>query len=132
MHEWLRSAPEAVREFREHQGDSEFTTDRKCVNITKGWREMKVGMFSKRDCSEPGSVDEWASRVLPRPRVRIAFAAIECSDRFGSRWKAWRKQLGLVDMSAVTVLADGAKWIWEEQRRHLPTFRRCAEHFSRY
>ena len=42
----------------------------------------------------------------------------EKSDDFGRRWKAWRKRLGLPDASAVTVLADGAKWIWEEQRRH--------------
>jgi hypothetical protein len=37
----------------------------------------------------------------------------------GRRWKAWRKRLGLPDASAITVLADGAKWIWEEQRQHL-------------
>jgi hypothetical protein len=35
------------------------------------------------------------------------------------RWNAWRKRLGLVDTSGVSVLADGAKWIWEEQRRQL-------------
>jgi len=117
--EWLRSEPDAACEFREADGDVEFTTDGTCVNTTTGWREMKVGIFSKRDRGEPATPPEWASRTLPAPKVRLAFAAIEKSDDFGRRWKAWRKRLGLPDASAITVLADGAKWIWEEQRRHL-------------
>lgn len=118
-HQWLRTEPEAVREFRNEQGEIEFTTDGTCVNTTEGWREMKVGMFSKRELGEPALPENWDSRVLPAPQVRIAFAAIEKSEDFGRRWKAWRKRLGLADTSAITVLADGAKWIWEEQRKHL-------------
>jgi len=117
--EWLRSEPEAVQEFREEQGQIEFTTDGTCVNTTDGWREMKVGIFSKRDLGESALPEEWDSRILPTPKVCIAFAAIEQSTDFGRRWKAWRKRLGLADTSAITVLADGAKWIWEEQRKHL-------------
>ena len=117
--EWLRSAPEAVEEFRQAEGDAEFTTDGTSVNTTDGWREMKLAIFSKRDRAEPATPAEWESRRLPRPKVRLAFAAIEASDRFGRRWGAWKKRLGLSDASAITVLADGAKWIWEEQRKHL-------------
>ena len=117
--EWLRTEPEAVQEFREEQGEVEFTTDGTCVNTTAGWREMKVGLFSKRDRAEPALTEEWDSRVLPAPKVCLAFAAIEKSSDFGRRWKAWRKRLGLADTSAITVLADGAKWIWEEQVKHL-------------
>lgn len=116
---WLRTEPEAVKEFREEQGQIEFTTDGTCVNTTDGWREMKVGIFSKRGLAEPALPEEWDSRALPAPKVRIAFAAIEKSDDFGRRWKAWRKRLGLPDTSAITVLADGARWIWEEQQKHL-------------
>jgi len=116
---WMRSAPEAVRPFREAVGDVEFTTDGTSVNTTGGWREMKLGIFSKRDRAEPATPQEWESRRLPRPKVRTAFAAIEKSEDFGRRWKASRKRLGLPDASAITVLADGAKWIWEEQRKHL-------------
>ncbi|MGE0376740.1 MAG: hypothetical protein AB7Q45_15120 [Planctomycetaceae bacterium] len=144
--EWLRSEPQAVQEFRKATGDVEFTTDGTCVNTTAGWREMPpravcssagtegqsifprglnpdepallVGLFSKRDRGEPASPDEWASRTLPPPKTRLAFAAIEDRQRFGSRWKARRKRLGLVDASALSVLADGAKWIWEETRQH--------------
>jgi hypothetical protein len=116
---WLREEPVAVKEFREAQGDVEFTTDGTCVNTTEGWREMKVGLFSKRERGAPATPEEWDTRTLPAPSTRIAFAAIEDSQQFGSRWKAWRKRLGLADTSAVSVLADGAKWIWEEQRQHL-------------
>jgi hypothetical protein len=51
--------------------------------------------------------------------VSVAFAAIEASDRFGSRWSQWTRRRGILDTSNVTVLADGAKWIWEEQLNHL-------------
>jgi hypothetical protein len=116
---WLREEPLAVREFREAQGDVEFTTDGTSVNTIEGWREMKVGIFSKRERGESATPEEWDTRKLPAPQTRIAFAAIENSEQFGARWKAWRKRLGLLDASGVTVLADGAKWIWEESRKHL-------------
>ena len=118
--EWLRTEPEAVRPFREADGEIEFTTDGTSVNTTDGWREMKVGLFSKRERGESATPEQWADRDLPRPAVTVPFAAIEASDRFGSRWKAWRKRLGLVDPTAITVLADGAKWIWEEQIKQMP------------
>ena len=98
----------------------EFTTDGTWVNTTEGWREMKVGIFSKRERGVPATPDEWDTRVLPPPQVRVAFAAIEDSQAFGQRWHAWHRRLGLADTSGITLLADGAKWIWEEQRRHLP------------
>lgn len=116
---WLREEPAAASEFRQASGDVEFTTDGASVNTTEGWREMKVGIFSKRERGEPATPEEWDTRTLPAPKTRIAFAAIEESEWFGSRWKAWCKRLGLPDTSAITVLADGAKWIWEEQRKHL-------------
>jgi len=116
---WQREAAQAVEDFRQAQGDVEFTTDGASVNTTEGWREMKVGIFSKRDRAEAAWPAEWDSRTLPAPKVRVCFAAIEPSERFGSRWKAWRQRLGLLATSSISVLADGAKWIWEEQRRHL-------------
>lgn len=116
---WQRTAPEAVRCFREATGDVEFTTDGTSVNTVEGWREMKVGLFSKRKRGASATADEWDTRTLPAPEATVAFCAIESSDEFGSRWTAWRKRLGLTDASGVPVLSDGAKWIWEEQRQHL-------------
>ena len=53
-----------------------------------GWREMKVGIFSKRERGASATPAEWDTRDLPKPHTRIAFAAIEDSDSFGTRWKA--------------------------------------------
>lgn len=119
MNAWQNSDPQACREFREAEGEIEFTTDGSSVNTSGGWREMKLGIFSKRPDGEPATPEEWADRILPRPAARVAFCAIECSDRFGRRWKQWARRLGILDTSNVTVLADGAKWIWEEQCNHL-------------
>ena len=119
MNTWLNTAPEACREFREADGEIEFTTDGTSVNTVGGWREVKLGMFSKREVGEAAPIESWASRDLPAPTTRVAFAAIEGSARFGKRWTPWRRRLGILDSSHVTVLADGAKWIWEEQLNHL-------------
>lgn len=119
MLDWQRTELAAVAEFRDAPGAVEFTSDGTSVNTRDGWREMKIGIFSKRELGEPAAPDEWADRTLPKPLVCVSFAAIEASEDFGRRWNAWRKRLGLGDASAITVLADGAKWIWEEQRKHL-------------
>ncbi len=117
--EWQCTKPEAVREFHTATGDIEFTTDGTSVNTTAGWREVKLGIFSKRDRGQPALPSAWGDRQLPKPNTCVAFAAIEASAQFGSRWKAWAQRLDVRDTSAVTVLADGAKWIWEEARLNL-------------
>lgn len=120
MNAWQKSSPEACREFRESDGEVEFTTDGTSVNTTEGWRETKLAIFSKRELAEAATAEEWATRTLPVPKVRVAFAAIEARDRFGSRWSQWCRRLGILDTSNITMLADGAKCIWEEQLKHLP------------
>ncbi len=119
MARWQRESSEVHEAFRETEGHIEFTTDGTCVNTWEGWREMRVGIFSKRRSGEPATADEWGTRKLPATNVRLAFAAIEKSDRFGSRWSRWAKRLGIRDTSKVSVLADGARWIWEEASMHL-------------
>ena len=115
---WQRESPDARQPFRQADGDIEFSTDGTSVNTTKGWREMRIGIFSKRERGEPASIDNWDTRDLPRPHVRVAFAAIEKSKRFGSRWGRWATRLGIRDTSKMTVLGDGARWIWEESSMH--------------
>jgi len=120
MSAWQRNAPEAVEPFCDAEGDVEFTTDGTSVNTMQGWREMKVALFAKRkrgDCATP---EEWATRSLPKPHVSVAFAAIEKSSRFGSRWKHWRRRLHIQETSRMSVLADGARWIWDEQEKQFP------------
>ena len=106
---WQRTEPVAVQEFCTSTGDIEFTTDGTSVNTTEGWREVKLGLFSKRDRAEPATPDEWGDRALRKPKTCVAFAAIEAGEQFGARWKAWAKRLQIREVSAVTVLADGAK-----------------------
>jgi len=119
MAQWQREDSAAHEPFRQARGDIEFTTDGTSVNTWEGWREMKLGIFSKRLRGEPATAENWDDRALPAPHVRVAFAAIEKSDRFGSRWGRWRARLGIDDTSRVSVLADGARWIWEETSMHL-------------
>lgn len=119
MAHWQREAPEASAAFRNAAGEIEFTTDGTSVNTWEGWREMRLGIFAKRRCGPPATADQWGSRELPPTQARVAFAAIERSDRFGSRWSRWRQRLGIRDTSRISVLADGARWIWEETSMHL-------------
>lgn len=119
MNAWQSSDPEACREFRETGGQTEFTTDGTCVNTLTGWREMKIAIFARRELGESATPEEWSSRDLPQPLTSVAFGAIECSADFGRKWKSSARRLGILDTSNVTVLADGAKWIWEEQLNNL-------------
>lgn len=119
MAHWQRESVEASQPFRDAKGEVEFTTDGTSVNTWEGWREMRLGIFAKRRCGPPAAADQWAQRDLPPCEARVAFAAIEKSDRFGSRWGRWTQRLGIRDTARISVLADGARWIWEETSMHL-------------
>lgn len=119
MAAWQRSAAEVRASFQQAAGDVEFTTDGTLVNTTAGWQEMKLGLFAKRPRGAAATPDEWDTRALPPPSARVGFAAIEASRRFGTRWDQWAARLGVKDRTCLTVLADGAKWIWEEARQNL-------------
>lgn len=120
MANWQRDALDARASFRQAGGDIEFSTDGTSVNTWEGWREMRLGIFSKRHRGEAAVPEDWDDRELPAPHVRVAFAAIENSERFGSRWGRWTQRLGIQDTSKVTVLADGAGWIWQQAAMHFP------------
>jgi hypothetical protein len=90
------------------------------VNTWEGWREMRLGLFAKRRRGEPADAAHWDDRRLPKPQARVLFAAVEAAERFGPRWRAWAGRLGIRDPSAVTVLADGADWIWRRAEVYLP------------
>jgi hypothetical protein len=119
MAQWQRESPAAQQAFREAPGDIEFTTDGTSVNTWEGWREMRLGIFSKRLPGLAASAKQWSQRELPTAHVRVAFAAIEKSDRFGKRWGRWVQRLNIRDTAQISILADGARWIWEESSMHL-------------
>jgi len=112
MGRWQRTNPVAHEEFTAAEGDVEFTTDGTCVNTKDGWREMRVGIFAKRERGEGVHPDQWDDRKLPKPHVSVAFAGIENKEQFRKHWDGWAKRLG-VDDDMISVLGDGAHWIWD-------------------
>lgn len=120
MRAWQESAPAVQEGFEQAEGDIEFQTDGTSVNTTEGWREMRLGIFAKRRRGEPATPEEWDERSLPKPETRVVFAGVEKSHSFGARWRRWAGRLGIHDTADITVLADGARWIWDEVAVRFP------------
>jgi hypothetical protein len=116
----FHATPAAVAGFAEAKGEVEFQLDGTTVNTVGGWRDMKVGIFARREPGEAATSAEWDSRKLPGPTARVAFAAIEPIDDFAPRIGRWAGRLGLTDTKAITTLADGAAWIWNAAAEQLP------------
>ena len=118
---WMDEAPEATTAFEKASGEAEFETDGTMVNTTEGWKEVKFGIFAKRERGESVETNQWADRILPAPSTRFAFARIaECTD-FASHWGSTAKRLGLDPLAGtITVLADGAAWIWNRAEEQFP------------
>src|SRR4051812_2449714 len=121
MRAWQRDDPGAGAAFREAEGDVEFQTDGTSVNTAGGWREMRLSIFAKRGRGEPVTdLDAWGDQRLPAPTARVAAAGIRTSDALGPQWRRAAARLGVGDAAAITVLADGARWIWSQVERNLP------------
>jgi hypothetical protein len=90
------------------------------VNTWEGWREMRLGVFAKRPRGRPARADEWDTRRLPAPHARVLFGGIETAERFGPRIRRWAGRLGIREAAAVSVLGDGADWIWKQAAKQLP------------
>jgi len=116
----FHAAPAAVAGFAEAAGEVEFQLDGTTVNTVGGWRDMKVGIFARREPGEVATAAQWDSRKLPGPTARVAFAAIRPIEEFGPRIGAWAARLDLADTAAITTLADGAAWIWNAAAERLP------------
>jgi hypothetical protein len=121
MRAWQREDPEAARPFREADGDVEFQTDGTCVNTVGGWREVRLSIFARRRRGGPvRDPRDWSEQRLPAPHVRVAAAAIRTSEALGPQWRRMAARLGIASPAEVTVLADGARWIWNEVEKNLP------------
>ena len=57
-----RSSPAPAESFAAAAGDVEFQVDAAKVNTTGGWRDMKVGIFARRERGEPATPAEWDER----------------------------------------------------------------------
>jgi hypothetical protein len=111
---WLGRAPEPAQQMAKARGELEFYTDGVQVNTVDGWREMRVSVFAKRPASDPAEASQWRERVLEPPHCRVAFAAIGASHLIGASWSRMLEHLGLKNTERLSVLGDGARWIWDE------------------
>jgi hypothetical protein len=106
--------------FQEAKGEVEFTIDAGKVNTREeGWKDLKIGVISKREAGEPTTADNWKKQRLPAATIVLAFAMIAPAKEFRKSWKSRLLRLGVTCMAAVHVLADGAGWIWKAVDRVL-------------
>lgn len=123
VEEW-RQQSEATTPFSQAQGEIEFLTDGAMVNtVEEGWKEIRVGAFLKRPAGEAARVHQWATRKLPAPVARSVRVAMAPAEEFAAQWRGWAVQLGIATTAMITVLADGAKWIWNQARQQFPDAR---------
>ena len=106
--------------FARASGAIEVLIDAGKGNTLAGWREVKLGLFCKREAGPPATPAEWAERDLPAPTIRTVRAAIEGCGEFAQRLRAESDRLGVTEASALTVLGDGAEWIWNLTADHWP------------
>ena len=122
-------AEPAASRFAAAAGDVEFLTDGVFVPTRGGWRELKLALFQKRPRGAPAGPDEWATRELPAPTASVAYATLGDSAAFTACWRPWAERLGITDFAALTVLADGAEWIWRGAARQFPGAREVLDPF---
>ena len=118
--DWLHTTKAAGATFAAAAGDLEFQTDGTMVNTWEGWRELRLGIFAKRQRGQPAPASQWDRRRLPAPHARVLFGGIETAEHFGPRIRRWAARLGITEAATVTVLGDGAEWIWHQTATQLP------------
>src|SRR5262249_27052622 len=121
MRAWQRDDPGAAAAFRGARGGVEFLTDGTSVNTTEGWREMRLSIFAKRQPGEPiTDPGAWDDQRLPAPEARVAADGIRTGGALRPPRRRAAARPGAKDTRAITVIADGAKWIWNQFERNLP------------
>jgi hypothetical protein len=107
-----REARATATAFAEAAGDVELQMDAGKVNTHAGWRDVKVGVFACRERGVPTTVADWDERDLRPPVVRSVIAAVEEAAAFGLRCAAEAERLTLTEPQRLSVLGDGAAWVW--------------------
>jgi hypothetical protein len=117
--QWLRGEQKTVDAFAQTPGDPEFYSDGLKINTTDGWREMRLNLLQKRERAAAATPGQWKERVLPQAQARLASCAIADSRLTGAMWKQWSEKMDLKHSADLSVIADGAPWIWEQARQRL-------------
>lgn len=115
--QWVNSSPQPAKAFAAARGVIEFSTDGLKLNTVGGWREMRLSVMSKRPPVGPVAAAQWADRPLETPTARMAICAIAPCGRIGASWEKLAKSLGLAKDQDLSVIADGARWIWNQAAR---------------
>jgi hypothetical protein len=101
-------------------GEVEFLTDGVMAPTRSGWRELKLALYLKRPRGAPAEPEDWAARELPGPTARAAYAAVADCEAFAATWRPRAEALGIDPAGPLTVLADGAEWIWKAAAAQFP------------
>jgi hypothetical protein len=108
--------PEA---FAQAAGDHELHIDAGKVNTVEDqWRDVKVAVLSRRERGEPCDSAGLDERGLPQPAVRSVVAAVAGRAEFGPRVEAEALRLRVPLSEGLSVLGDGAEWIWDLAEDH--------------
>jgi hypothetical protein len=106
-----RAAPPAA--FAQAAGDDELHIDAGKVNtVETGWRDVKVAAFARRARGEPCDAAGLDARHLPAPAARAVVAAVATREEFGPVVEAEALRLGVPLGAGLSVLGDGAEWLW--------------------
>lgn len=122
-----RERRDTAEAFARVPGDLEIQIDAGKVNTRDGWRDVKVAAFARRAPGASITPSEWDRRDLPAPAVRSVMAAIEEAAAFGTRCAAEAARLGMTDPKLISVLGDGAEWIWNLAEHHFPGASQCLD-----
>jgi hypothetical protein len=118
--QWLGTSDQPAKAIRQAKGHIEFSSDGVKINTTESWREMRLSTIIRREAALPCEPEKWDQRVLNTPTARVSICAIADSKKVGASWARLSKQMRLATEQVVHVIADGAKWIWEQAGVRLP------------
>jgi hypothetical protein len=106
--------------FADAAGDVELLVDGVMAPTRGGWHELKLAAYQVRPRGAPAGAAAWADRALPPPAASVGYAMLADCRAFAARWRPWAAGLGLDPDGPLTVLADGAPWIWAAAEAQLP------------
>ncbi|MDD3587789.1 MAG: UPF0236 family protein, partial [Thermoguttaceae bacterium] len=126
---WQLASPHAAQKFIEAKGVQEMLTDGTMVNTQKGWKEVRLTLFSKRLTGTVADYTMMNDRLLPAPGVTFCFGRMESAKKCVSRWSSLAKHLRIHNFQNLHVLADGAKWIWNGAEKTFPNHDGCLDFY---
>ena len=117
---WQQESPRPGKLFARPTARWNCPPMARSVNTTSGWREMRLSVFAKRERGKPQSVAAGKNGIYRSQCPGGVCRNLVRAETLGAQWRRSASRLGLKQTAEVTVLADGARWIWKQVERHLP------------